>query len=108
MAKREAKPAMPPSTRFFAKSPDGLREIVRAVMQEMLEAEISEALVGEKDERTVARLGYRSGHCSHTLERPSRTARGRDREAIRRRPWSRSTSLVRIFTQSQDPVQQRG
>ena len=57
----------PPSTSFSAKSPDGLREIVRAVMQEMLEAEMTDALGAEKGERTVARLGYRSGYYSRTL-----------------------------------------
>ena len=40
-------------------SPDALREIVHAMMQEVLEA--------EKGERTAARLGYRSGYYSRTL-----------------------------------------
>ena len=43
---------------LFAKSPDGLREVVRAVMQEILEAEMTDALGAEKGERTAARLGY--------------------------------------------------
>jgi hypothetical protein len=41
-----------------SKSPDGLREIVRAVMQEMLETEMTDTLGAEKGERTTARLGY--------------------------------------------------
>jgi len=49
------------------KSPDGLREIVRAVMQEMLEAEMTDALAAEKGERTAARIGYRSGYYTRTL-----------------------------------------
>ena len=44
MTNSEAKPAIA-AVNIFAKSPDGLREIVRAVMQEMLEAERT-ALVG--------------------------------------------------------------
>ena len=52
---------------LFSKSPDGLREIVRAVMQEMLEAEMTDALGAEKRERTGARLGYRSGYYTRTL-----------------------------------------
>ena len=67
MTKTEAKPAIAAVNELFAKSPDGLREIVRAVMQEMLEAEMTDALGAEKGERTVARLGYRSGYYSRTL-----------------------------------------
>ena len=44
MTKSEAKPANAAVNELFAKSPDGLREIVRAVMQEMLEAEMTDAL----------------------------------------------------------------
>ena len=36
-------------------------------MQEMLEAEMTDALGAEKGERTAARLGYRSGHYTRTL-----------------------------------------
>jgi transposase-like protein len=36
-------------------------------MQEMLEAEMTDALRAEKGERTVARLGYRSGYYTRTL-----------------------------------------
>ena len=67
MTKSEAKPATALVNELFAKSPDGLREIVRAVMQEMLEAEMTDALGAEKSERTAARLGYRSGYYSRTL-----------------------------------------
>jgi transposase-like protein len=56
MTKTEAKPAIAPVNELFAKSPDGLREIVRAVMQEMLEAEMTDALGAGKGERTGARL----------------------------------------------------
>jgi putative transposase len=48
-------------------NPDGLREIVRAVLQEALEAEMSEAPAAEKGERAPARLGGRAGSCTATL-----------------------------------------
>jgi hypothetical protein len=67
MTKTEAKPAIAAVNELFSKSPDGLREIVRAVMQERLEAEMTDALGAEKGERTVARLGYRSGYYTRTL-----------------------------------------
>jgi putative transposase len=67
MTKSEAKPAIAAVNELFSKSPDGLREIVRAVMQEMLEAEMTDALGAEKGERTAARLGYRSGYYTRTL-----------------------------------------
>jgi transposase-like protein len=38
--------------------PDGLHEVIRAVMQEVLEAEMDEALGASKSERTPERLGY--------------------------------------------------
>jgi transposase-like protein len=67
MTKIEAKPALASLKELFAKSPDGLREIVRAVMQEVLEAEMTDGLGAEKGERTTARLGYRSGYYTRTL-----------------------------------------
>lgn len=44
ITKTEAKPAIVAVKEPFAKSPDGLREIVRAAVQEMLEAEMKHAL----------------------------------------------------------------
>ncbi len=38
---------------------EGLGEIVRAVMEEMLESEMTDALGAVKGERTAARLSYR-------------------------------------------------
>jgi len=67
MTKSEAKPALAAVNELFSKSPDGLREIVHAVMQEMLEAEMTDALGAGKGERTAARLGYRSGYYTRTL-----------------------------------------
>src|SRR5919199_1023766 len=48
-------------------NPDGLRELVRVVLQEALEAEMTDALGGAKGERTDARLGYRAGYYGRTL-----------------------------------------
>ncbi|MER9727028.1 IS256 family transposase, partial [Mesorhizobium sp. M0155] len=48
-------------------NPDGLHEVLRAVMQEVLEAEMDEALGASKSERTPERLGYRSGYYGRTL-----------------------------------------
>jgi transposase-like protein len=58
MTKSEVKPAIVAVNERFSKSPDGLREIVRAVMQEMQEAEMTDGLGAEKGERRAARLGY--------------------------------------------------
>ena len=41
--------------------------MVQAVLQELLEAEMTEVLGAEKGERTPARLGYRSGYYGRTL-----------------------------------------
>jgi len=67
MTNTKDKPAAAAIKELWSQSPDGLREIVRAVMQEMLEAEMTDALQAEKGERTAARLGYRSGYYSRTL-----------------------------------------
>jgi putative transposase len=41
---------------------DGLKELFRGVLQEVLEAEMTEAIGASKSERTEGRLGYRSGY----------------------------------------------
>ena len=84
MTKTEAKPVAESVNALFSNSPDGLREIVRAVMQEMLETEMTDALGAEKGERSAARLGYRSGYYSRTRH-PGRQA-GAARAAGSRRP----------------------
>jgi putative transposase len=45
---------------------DFLRPLVQAVLQELLEAEMTEALGAEKGERTPLRLGHRSGYYGRT------------------------------------------
>ena len=46
---------------------DGFRQVVQTVVQEVLEAEMTEALGAEKGERTAARLSYRSGYYERKL-----------------------------------------
>jgi putative transposase len=67
MTNAKDKPAAAAIKDLLSHSPDGLREVVRAVMQEMLEAEMTDALQAEKGERTASRLGYRSGYYTRTL-----------------------------------------
>ncbi len=67
MTRNEIKPSVAAVQDLFAQRSDGLREIVRAVMQEVLEAEMTDALGAEKSERTSGRVGYRSGYYTRTL-----------------------------------------
>ena len=46
---------------------DYLRPLIREVIQQVLEAEMDEALGAEKGERTPTRQGYRSGYYGRTL-----------------------------------------
>jgi putative transposase len=46
---------------------DFVRLLVREVMQEILEAEMTDSLGAEPGERTESRLGYRAGHYPRTL-----------------------------------------
>jgi putative transposase len=76
MTKIEAKPAVVAVNELFSKSPDGLRELVRTVMQEMLEAEMTDALGAEKGERSAEKRPFRScGTRSSSL--PTRVMRVR-------------------------------
>jgi putative transposase len=47
--------------------PNGFRALLQTVVQEVLEAEMTEALQAEKVERTPARLGHRSGYYDRKL-----------------------------------------
>src|SRR3546814_6438721 len=69
MTRTEIKPAVSAVKELLAQEPDALREIVRSVMQAMLEAEMDEALGAGKSERSDARLGYRSGHYPRKIGR---------------------------------------
>jgi transposase-like protein len=50
-----------------AEQQDFLRPLIQEAVQQVLEAEMDEALGAEKGERTPNRLGYRSGHYGRTL-----------------------------------------
>jgi putative transposase len=52
---------------LLAGDEDFLRTLMRAALQEVLEAEMTEAVGAGKGERTPARLGYRSGYYGRTL-----------------------------------------
>jgi transposase-like protein len=67
MTRTESKLAVAAAKELMQGNADGLREIVRTVLQEILEAEMTDALGAAKSERTAARLGYRAGYYSRTL-----------------------------------------
>ena len=52
---------------MMAEDGEFLRPMVRTVIQEFLEAEMSETIGAQKGERTEGRLGYRSGYYPRSL-----------------------------------------
>ena len=52
---------------IFVEQEDYLRGLIQQVVQQVLEAEMDEAVGAQKSERTPDRLGYRSGYYSRTL-----------------------------------------
>jgi putative transposase len=52
---------------IFAEQEDVLRGLIQQVVQQVLEAEMEEAVGAQKSERTPDRLGYRSGYYNRTL-----------------------------------------
>ena len=52
---------------IFVEQEDFLRGLIQQVVQQVLEAEMDEAVGAQKSERTPDRLGYRSGYYSRTL-----------------------------------------
>jgi hypothetical protein len=69
------KPAAAAIKDLLSQSPDALREIVRAVMQEMLEAEMTDALQTTKGERTSARgMGTAAVEAEHMSASDPRAA----------------------------------
>src|SRR4051812_23519807 len=65
--KRQAKSGTIDVKALLAEDEEFLRTLVRAALQEVLEAEMTEALGAEKGERTARRQGYRSGYYDRTL-----------------------------------------
>jgi len=62
MTTKDVKPALALAIEAMSSDREGLKEVIRAVFQEVLEAEMTEALGAGKGERSEGRLGYRSGH----------------------------------------------
>ena len=67
MTREESTAARAKLKALMADDQEFLREIVRQAMQQILEAEMTDALGAEPGERTEARLGYRAGHYPRTL-----------------------------------------
>src|SRR5947199_7731527 len=67
MAKREATPARLDWKAVLTSDEDGFRALLQTVVQEVLEAEMTETLQAEKGERTDSRLGHRSGYYDRKL-----------------------------------------
>jgi putative transposase len=67
MPRGKLRPKLEEVKALLAEDRDFLRPLVEAVLQELFEAEMTEALGATKGERTAARLGYRSGYYDRTL-----------------------------------------
>ena len=67
MTKRQGKSGTIDVKAVLAEDEEFLRALVRTALQEVLEAEMTEALGAEKSERAAGRLGYRSGYYDRTL-----------------------------------------
>ena len=67
MPRGKLRPTLEEVKALLAEDRDFLRPLVQAVVQELLEAEKTEALGAAKGERSAARLGYRSGYYDRTL-----------------------------------------
>jgi putative transposase len=67
MTEAKSKLAVAAAKELLKANPEGLREIVRTVLQEILEAEMTDALGAAKSERSAGRLGYRAGYYGRTL-----------------------------------------
>src|SRR6516162_9541285 len=67
MTKRQGKSGTIDVKALLAGDEEFLRALMRTALEEVLEVEMTEALVAEKSERTTGRLGYRSGYYGRTL-----------------------------------------
>jgi hypothetical protein len=67
MTKRQGKTGTIDIKAVLAEDEEFLRALVRMALQEVLEAEMTEALGAEKGERVSGRQGYRSGYYGRTL-----------------------------------------
>jgi transposase-like protein len=67
MTTKEIKLSVATAKEMMAQDSDWMRELVRGLLQEMLEAEMTEALGAGKSARVAGRVGYRSGYYDRTL-----------------------------------------
>src|SRR5438309_5845738 len=67
MTKRQGKSGTIDVKALLAQDEEFLRALVRTALQEVLEAEMTEALGAEKGERAAGRQGYRSGYYGRRL-----------------------------------------
>src|SRR6478735_10897432 len=67
MTKRQGKSGTIDVKALLAGEEEFLRALMRTALQEVLEAEMTEALGAEKGERAAGRQGYRSGYYGRTL-----------------------------------------
>src|SRR2546421_5536968 len=67
MTKRQGKTGTIDVKAVLAEDEEFLQALVRTALQEVLEAEMTEALGAEKGERASGRQGYRSGYYGRTL-----------------------------------------
>ena len=67
MTEKTIKPVVALAKEAIASDAEGLKALMRAAFQEVLEAEMTETLGAAKGERTGRRLGYRSGYYERDL-----------------------------------------
>ena len=67
MPRGKLRPTLEEVKALLSEDRDFLRPLVQAVLQKLLEAEMTEVLGAEKGERSAARLGYCSGYYDRTL-----------------------------------------
>ena len=67
MTVEKLRPTLAEIKSLLASDKDFLKPIVRAVLQEVLEQEMTDTLGAAKGERIEGRLGYRSGYYSRNL-----------------------------------------
>ncbi|RWO52676.1 IS256 family transposase [Mesorhizobium sp.] len=67
MTKRDVRLSRGELKALLLSDEDGFRRVLQTVVQEALEAEMTEAIGAEKGERTTERVGYRSGYYERKL-----------------------------------------
>jgi len=67
MTRKEVTPRLREIKKLMAAEADFMRPMIGKVVQEVLEAEMREALGADKGERTESRVGYRSGYYVRSL-----------------------------------------